>query len=129
MELCIHFSSNLGEYTQSYPTLLDNLDSENGLLEFADNFEAASEPTNEMPDLIDREGLEPIFLVPRRQGTLAPITERSEEELEDIGTETNKGKSSKGIQAPYNAGNAGNGGKSKNSNTGEQITSKICSIL
>ena len=92
--------------------LTDNLDDVNGLLEFSEQFESLS--ANEISDF------EHIYLVPRRPGVLAPISEISDEETE----ENPRRKPTNQIVSSIPELDDSNF-----SNTGEPITSKICNIL
>ena len=103
--------------------LTDNPDNGSGLLEFADQFEAVTESTNEITSSYHKEGdLVPIYLVPRRAGVLAPISESSDEDI--LGTGTNRT-----TQIQFHIDKDVNPVVSNFSNKGEQVTSKICDIL
>ena len=91
--------------------LPDNPDNENGLLEFADQFEAVSELKQEPREF------GPIYLVPRRHGVLSPIRESADEEM----NVTN--------QVLFHVGPVANVVERNLNNNGELITSKICNIL
>ena len=99
--------------------LTDNLDNGSGLLEFSDQFEAVTESANENRAYHKEGELEPIYLVPRRQGVLWPISESSDEDIN--GTKrTNKIE----FQFPINP----NAERNLNNNS-EQVTSTICNII
>lgn len=84
-----------------------------GVLEFSEQFEAL--PTNEIAG-----SFEHIYLVPRRPGVLAPISEMSDEETEENPRRKSANQIASSIPDLSN---------SNFSNTGEPVTSKICNIL
>ena len=92
--------------------LTDSLDDVNGILQFSEQFEVL--PANEISDF------EHIYLVPRRAGVLAPISEISDEEIEENPRRKPTNQIASSIPELDN---------SNFSNTGEPVTSKICNIL